>query len=153
MHNGIFWCYKMQRRGKAGFKREDIVKLTQKQWNEIKKLISEELENDILLSNIPKGKGIKINLKVDKNIDFVVIGEQLSEFLAITPSIRDEVAQKRERSITHIPSGLAFGVGSRKDMLQLFEKIKDLDIDWNTEANLIKSPDFDKLREAVCNSK
>ena len=129
------------------------MKLTQKQWNEIKKLIPEELENDILLSNIPKGKGITLNLKTEKNIDFTVVGERLSEFLAITPSIRKGVAQKRERRITHISSGLAFGVGSRKEMLQLFEKIKNLDIDWDTETGLFGSSDFGKLQNIVCNSK
>ncbi len=125
-----------------------MIKLNDRQWKNIKsyipKNIAEEIELDIYLSSL---KFSKIDVMITtENKKIKVVGEKLNDIWSITPvvGIDGKIEYgKRTKVLTHSPSGLKVGeFRNRKDILRLWDKIKDLDIHYEDTDKLSSSKDF-----------
>jgi hypothetical protein len=126
-----------------------MVKLTEAQWNKVWPLIPEQLRQEIQEVNYAasiKGKPASgFIATVDGNKPCKV--EVLSDNWAIGPRLVGDTFHRTEKALLHSPSGLAACYcKNRTQVITLWKKINNLQIEITTAEELAKSPDFAKFR-------
>lgn len=97
---------------------------------------------------MPRVKRIKVNISLKTGKELEVLGDQLSQFYAITPYVEKDgsITKTRKCTITHIPSGMkTYTYKNKKTAKAIWDNIKHLDIHYTNPQEVYTSKDFQIL--------
>ena len=126
--------------------------ITDSELNQLFEFAPVELVDQItkrLIAKSFKGEMQDLELNMGPGEPVTVRAEQLSEHWFITPTLkRDKKPHRIRRSVTHLSGLRLCSLKNRTKAVQLWNKIKDLDIHYS-DPNVHEWPDVNQLRSIV----
>ena len=129
------------------------MKLTDKEWSEVKARMSKKWVKDVELNCIArsfKGEKFIVNVDCGEGKKYHVPAEKLNEFYCVSPTLYDGEPHRTRRNITHTASGLTAGTfKTRTQAVRTWKQCKGLDIMYADSIALSNSSDFSAFAQVI----